>query len=161
MVSMVLLQPGEDLEERLRDRLRSLQAPRIKAIVLFGSGARGESRDRSDVDLLILHEGCGIEDPILRRRHLYKLIREVLGWEFEDITILDMELEDFLRPKEISSLLLNIYWDAVPVYDKTGMLQGFLKYVKERIAGSGLRRIRDGRAYRWVLPEPMKEVEIL
>ncbi len=145
----------------LSARLRHLQGSCVRAVLLFGSRARGEALERSDVDLFILHEGCDIEDPVLRRRHLYKLLREAIGSEFGGLTLIDMEIEDFLRPKEINALLLNLYWEAIPIYDVTGKLQGFLEHVKERIARSGLKRVWDGRTYRWVLPEPMKEVKIL
>lgn len=72
-----------------------------------------------------------------------------------------MELERFLKPIEINAPLLNIYWDGVVIYDEAGRLQGFLKRVKEKVARSGLRRVRDGKAYRWILPEPLKEAKIL
>ncbi|MBS7645651.1 MAG: hypothetical protein QW569_04200 [Candidatus Bathyarchaeia archaeon] len=88
-------------------------------------------------------------------------MREAVGKEFEDLTIMDMGLEGFLKPKEISALLLNIYWDAIIVYDEVEVLPGFLTCVRESIARSGWRRVKDGRAYRWILPEPMKEVRIL
>lgn len=147
--------------ELLRDRLPRVREPYVKAVLLFGSRARGESGERSDVDLLVLHEGCGIKDAVARRRHLYNLLREALGEEFEDITVVDMELDVFLKPMEISSLLLNVYWDAVVVYDETGAVESFLKRVREKIVKSGLRRVRDGKTYYWILPKPLKEVKIL
>jgi predicted nucleotidyltransferase len=145
----------------LKDRLSGLKEPYIKTVVMFGSRARGESRARSDVDLLVLHEGCKLEDPVIRRSHLYNVLRKAIGEEFEDLTVVDMELERFLKPKEITALLLNIYWEAVVVYDKTQVLEGFLEKVKDGIMKSGLKRVRDGRAYRWVLPKPLMEVRIL
>ncbi|MBS7649428.1 MAG: nucleotidyltransferase domain-containing protein [Candidatus Bathyarchaeia archaeon] len=48
--------------ESLRRLLSSISKPCIKAVLLFGSKARGESEDKSDADLLMLHDGCGIED---------------------------------------------------------------------------------------------------
>jgi predicted nucleotidyltransferase len=128
---------------------------------MFGSRARGESIEKSDLDLLVLYEGCEIQDPILRRRHLYKCLREAIEEDFEEITVIDMELEHFLKPMEITALLLNVYWDAIVVYDRTGILRDFLKRVREKIVESGLKRVRDGRAYYWVLPKPMEEVKIL
>ena len=154
------METGKDVE-LLRRRLRSLKESCIKAILLFGSKARGESRERSDVDLLVLHEGCEVEDAVLRRRRLYNLLREAIGEESEELTVVDMELKRFLKPREITSLLLNIYWDAVVVYDLTGSVEGFLKGVRDKILKSGLKRVRDGKAYYWVLPEPLKEVKIL
>jgi predicted nucleotidyltransferase len=147
--------------ELLKNQLENLNEPYVKAILLFGSRARGESNERSDIDLLVLHENCEIKDPVLRRRHLYNLIHKAIGKEFEGITIIDMEFENFIKPIEINALLLNIYWDSIIVYDKTNVLHSFLEYVKDKIEKSGLKRIKDGKAYRWVLPEPMKEVKIL
>ncbi|MFQ6085845.1 MAG: nucleotidyltransferase family protein [Candidatus Bathyarchaeia archaeon] len=64
--------PRVDKDIRLlMDKLYHIREPHIKAFLLFGSRARGEAQDRSDVDLLILHDGCGIDDPVARRRYLY------------------------------------------------------------------------------------------
>lgn len=147
--------------ELIRNRLRHLKEPYIKTVIMFGSRARGESKERSDVDLLVLHEGCEVEDPVARRRRIYYLLRKAIGEEFEDLTVVDMELEHFLKPKEITALLLNIYWDGLVVYDSTETVRGFLGEVREKIVKSDLERVRDGRAYYWVLPKPMKEVKIL
>jgi len=152
---------SEGLVRLLEERLRGLREECVRAVVLFGSLARGEARERSDVDLLVLHEGCGIEDPVKRRRYLYRVMAEALGREFEAITVIDMELAEFVRPKEVTPLLLNIYWDGMVVLDRTGVLREFLSRVRRRISSSGLRRVRDGKAYYWVLPRPLEEVRIL
>ena len=145
----------------LKERLSSIRDPSIKAILLFGSRARGESEDKSDVDLLVLHEGYDTKDPVLRRREIYNLIRDLIGEEFESLTVIDMEFKSFISPVEVSSLLLNIYWDAKVVYDLTGLLESFLNAVRDKISKSGLKRVKDGKAYYWILPKPMKEVKIL
>jgi len=147
--------------ELLRDQLSHLKKSYIKTVIMFGSRARGESTERSDVDLLVLHKGYKEEDPVRRRSHLYNLLREAIGKEFESLTIVDMKLEHFLKPRQISALLLNIYWDAIVVYDKTKIIPSFLERVREKIDKSGLKRVEDERAYRWVLPKPMMEVKIL
>jgi len=138
-----------------------IRDPSIKAILLFGSSARGEVKERSDTDLLILHDGCRIEDPVARRRHFYGVVRSMLEGSVKALTVIDMELRQFLQPERVTALLLNIYWDASVVMDRTGTLPVFLKTVRENIAKSRLQRVRDGRTYRWVLPEPMKEVKLL
>ena len=112
--------------ESLRLRFKGLRNPHVKAVLLFGSRARGEVHEKSDVDLLILHDGCVAEDPVERRRALYMETVDLVGDLFEAITVLDMKLDGFLNPKEVTPLLLNIYWDAVVVYDKTGLLEPFL-----------------------------------
>ncbi|MEM2437610.1 MAG: nucleotidyltransferase domain-containing protein [Thermoproteota archaeon] len=150
---------NKDLES-IMQMLNSITEPCVKAILLFGSRARGENEEKSDIDLLVLHEDCGIHDAVLRRRYLYGLIRRLVGGKFS-ITLVDMELNDFLRPKNIGSLLLNIYCDALVLYDSTGLMEKFLETVRNRISASGLKRVRSGKAYYWILPEPLKEVKIL
>lgn len=147
--------------ELLRDRLCKLKEECIKGIILFGSLARGEEREKSDVDLLVLHEGCSIRDPVERRRYLYEIVKMALRRDFESITIIDMELTNFIKPVEITPLLLNIYWDGIVLLDRTNSLKEFLGYVKKRIVLSGLKRVKNGKAYYWILPEPLKEVKIL
>ncbi len=130
------------------------------AVLLFGSVARCEADEHSDVDLLILHRG-GLShiDHVRRRRAIYLAISALL--RDYPLTVLDMDINDFLSPGLITPLLLNIYWDAVVLLDRTGKLSEFLDYVRRRIIESGLRRVRDGRAYYWVLPKPMERVRII
>jgi len=142
----------------LRERLSTLPYY-VKGVILFGSVARDEIAERSDVDLLVLHEGLDA-DVVERRRVIYKEVSEALQGIFP-ITVIDMELELFLNPKTITSLLLNIYYDGIVVLDRTGKLQEFMKFVKERIERSGLVRRKDGRSYYWILPKPMEKVKIL
>jgi len=142
----------------LRRRLSTLPHY-VKGVVLFGSVARDEATERSDVDLLVLHDGLDA-DIVERRRIVYEEVSKALQGIFP-VTVIDMELEHFLNPKTITSLLLNIYYDGVVVLDRTGGLQEFMESVRRRIEGSGLARRRDGRAYYWVLPKPMERVKIL
>ncbi len=149
-----------ELVRTLRSKLCDLPSY-IRAILLFGSSARGEAGERSDVDLLVLYEGLQIKDPILRRRYLYRLIMSRIGDLFDAVTLIDMELREFLKPKIITSLLLNIYWDSIIIIDRTGRIEIFLSYVHRKIREAGLMRFRDGRAYYWKLPKPFGRIKIL
>ena len=150
-----------DILIMLREKFKEVNFPCIKAILLFGSMARGEASKKSDIDLLVLHENYDVEDPVIRRRNLYMVVSDLLGEYPGGITIIDMEFKNFIKPKVITPLLLNIYWDAKVVYDATGKIEGFLRHVRNRIVKSGLKRVRDGKAYYWILPKPMEEVRIL
>ena len=155
---------GAELRElvvsELRRRLGDLPGY-VKAVLLFGSVARGEAGERSDVDLLVLHSGAPFSDPVERRRHLYNLVVERLEGVFESITLIDMELDRFLKPGTVTPFLLNVYADAVVVVDRVGGVEGFLQRVRKRIRELGLLRVKDGRAYYWVLPKPAEKVELL
>jgi len=144
----------------LRERLGDLPLY-VRSILLFGSTARGEATERSDIDLLVLHEGMPVTDLVERRRVLYRAVMERIGDVFEAVTLIDMEFRDFVNPRIVTPLLLNVYWDAVVALDRTGLVEGFLKHVRRRIEESGLRRVRDGRAYCWVLPKPMEKVKVI
>lgn len=133
----------------------------VKAVLLFGSLARGEAGERSDIDLLILHSNMPLSDPVERRRLLYKFVAECLEGVSESITLIDMDIELFLKPTTVTPLLLNIYADALVVVDRTGKIEEFLRHVRERIRELGFVRVKDGKAYYWVLPRPMEKVEIL
>ncbi|WP_054842646.1 nucleotidyltransferase domain-containing protein [Vulcanisaeta distributa] len=149
----------QDAINDLRTKLNKLVNNNFIAVLLFGSLARCEAGERSDVDLLVLHRGLGGIDPVRRRRAIYLAISALL--RDYPLTVLDMDINDFLNPGLITPLLLNIYWDAIVLLDKTGELSGFLEYVRRRIIESGFRRVKDGRAYYWVLPKPMERVRIL
>jgi predicted nucleotidyltransferase len=144
----------------LRRRLSDLPTY-IKAVLLFGSIARGEANEYSDVDLLILHSDLPIIDLVERRRYLYRLIIERLGDVFDSITLIDMSLNEFLKPDVVTPLLLNIYVDAVVILDRVGVIEGFLSNVRRKVVEVGLKKVKDGKAYYWILPKPLEKVRIV
>lgn len=152
----------EEVVRILRSKLNSASLPDfIKAVLLFGSIARDEAHEKSDIDLLVLHEDMDIKDPVYRRRYLYKLVMNVLDDVFDSVTLIDMEFKEFIKPNIIRPLLLNIYWDAIVIIDKKNTLIEFLKHIRKRIKEAGLVRVKDGRTYYWILPNPMQEVRLL
>jgi len=144
----------------LRRRLSDLPMY-VRAVLLFGSIARGEANEYSDVDLLILHSDLPIIDLVERRRYLYRLIIERLGDVFDSITLIDMSLDEFLKPDVVTPLLLNIYVDAVVILDRVGVIEGFLSNVRRKVVEVGLKKVKDGKAYYWILPKPLEKVRIV
>ncbi|MEM3904946.1 MAG: nucleotidyltransferase domain-containing protein [Sulfolobales archaeon] len=144
----------------LRRRLSDLPTY-IKAVLLFGSIARGEANEYSDVDLLILHSDLPIIDLVERRRYLYRLIIERLGDVFDSITLIDMSLNEFLKPDVVTPLLLNIYVDAVVILDRVGEIEEFLSNVRRKVVEVGLKKVKDEKAYYWILPKPLEKVRIV
>lgn len=57
--------------DEFRNRLRAVYGPRLRDLRLFGSKARGEWHEESDIDLLVLLDGCDFETrtAILRLAH--------------------------------------------------------------------------------------------
>lgn len=151
----------DDVVKILGLRLDSLPSF-VRAILLFGSYARDEADERSDIDLLVLYEGLDRDKPIERRRSLYKLVMNYIGDLFDNVTLIDMRLKDFLNPKNITPLLLNVYWDSIVVLDRTNSrVKKFLEHVRRRIIEVGLERVKNGEVYYWRLPKPMQRIRIL
>ena len=47
----------DELLQRIRDALRAVHGERLRGVVLYGSEARGEASETSDIDVLVLLDG--------------------------------------------------------------------------------------------------------
>jgi len=94
----------ERVVEILSSRLSDLPGF-VKAVVLFGSTARGEATETSDIDLLVLHEGLQGLSPVKRRRLLYTLVVERVGSVFEAVTVIDMDYSEFTKPEQVTPFI--------------------------------------------------------
>lgn len=91
----------KDLEEllgRLDRGLAGLYGDRYKGLVLFGSYARGEADEGSDVDLLLLLEG-----DVLSWREYLRI--EPLSWPLSlesghVLSIFPVNVEAYLKPRK-------------------------------------------------------------
>jgi len=144
--------PTSALWRLVVDKLRERFSEHLVAMALFGSAARGEATERSDLDFLVILRG--IPKSLERRREVYKPIRDAVAGQHnqvKDITVIDVD-EEFIKDEdaEITSLMLNIAADAVILYDPKGELATFLRSVHRLIEAAGLERYRtsDG-SYGW------------
>lgn len=82
----------------------------IATIILFGSVARGEAREESDIDLLIVT----FMDRFKLRRALSALVLDLLFETGEYLSIKTLSLEDFESLKQLkSSFLSNVMRDGI------------------------------------------------
>jgi predicted nucleotidyltransferase len=126
----------------------------IAGVVLFGSVARGEESERSDVDLLVLWEG-------LDKREALQVVYEAVSKKFPPgigLTVLEAEYWNFVNARKLTPLLVNIAYDGIVLYDKYGKLNEFLARVRRGIEEKGLARRKLGKSYYWVLPKPGSKV---
>ena len=102
-----------------------------------------------------------IRDRYRRTLVVYEALRPVLRAFKRDITVVDMELGDFLALRTIRPLMLDIIWDGILLLDRTGgLVADRLGRLKEGIRMSGLRRYRVGGCWAWRLPRPGEKVVI-
>lgn len=151
-----LLPPEPELTaliEAVLDALKAFSRENLVSAVLFGSVARGEAGELSDLDLLIVCEELpgsrwkrydafhqalaplkGMLDD-LARQHCYPEFRPILKTR---------------REAEVHTpLYLDMVEDARILYDRDGFFSGVLAGLKERLAELGARRVflEDGNWY--------------
>jgi len=151
----------ECLVEMLRKAsidLKRVFGDRFVGLMLFGSYARGEASEGSDVDVLVVLRGLR---GFRVRSEIYKVISEHVG---KPLTLIDLSLEELLRDDlEVTPLLLNALYDGIIIYDETGILEKLKGKVLELISKAQLVRYKtpDGK-YGWkrVDGKPLEVVEV-
>ena len=155
-----MLVPAASVVQRLQGKFND----HLVAVALFGSVARGESDPHSDLDFLVVLRD--IPKTLERRYEVYKPIYDAITSQYgqeKDLTVIDIA-EEYLedRDAEITSLMLNIIFDAVILYDPSGKLAAFIGRVGRLIEAAGLERYRtkDGK-YGWKSKTgPLRAVEV-
>lgn len=130
---------------RAVERLVRELGEKIVAVALFGSRARGEVSERSDYDFFVVTRN--LKGPG-RRFKIYHPLYEELR---RDVTVIDVEEGELFREDlSINSLLLNVAWDGVVLYDPTGKLSLLFERIRMAAKKAGLVRYRtkDGK-YGW------------
>jgi predicted nucleotidyltransferase len=143
-----VLQRGGEIVQRLREcavELEKTLGDEFLGLVLFGSWARGEAREDSDVDVLVVLKSLrGVE----ARAAVYRVVSRSVG---RAVTLVDARAGELFKEElELTPLLLNILVDGVVVYDRTGKLAELAAKARQLVEAEGLVRYRtpDGK-YGW------------
>lgn len=151
-----LARPYRVLIREFLGKLLEKHGKSLVSVALFGSVARGDYKETSDIDLLIIMKGVKRYSRLKRYYIILDAIEHV-----EDLraklaeegfltgispVILDYEEAKYFRP-----LYIELAHDAVILYDKEGflarLLKKFSKILKEEYGG---RRVPMGRRWYWV-----------
>jgi len=151
----------DELVERLRgasEDLKSEFGDAFAGLLFFGSHVRGEAREDSDVDVLVVLRGLrGMEI----RSKIYSVIADHVR---KPLTLIDVDMKD-IASKElmITPLLMNALYDGIIIYDEYKILAKLKSKVGELIRKAGLIRYRtpDGK-YGWKRRDgkPLEAVEV-
>lgn len=143
--SMVKL---EDITQRLEESARDLErllGEEFLGLMLFGSWARGEAREDSDVDVFVVLKSLrGVKS----RSAIYSVLSSRVG---RAVTLIDVRADELFREElELTPLLLNILVDGIVIHDKTGKLGELASKARQLVEDAGLVRYRtpDGK-YGW------------
>jgi len=127
-------------ENIIEDYLKRLQDHNVRSIILFGSVARGEAREDSDVDLLVIASGL----PDIKKRY-DDLLPARKPARIDDIWMTPEELEEMVDAKT------GFVMDALMVGEvllDDGTVEEAKKRLTESLKRLGARRLKHG----WFIP---------
>lgn len=145
--------------------LREALGDRLVSVVLYGSVARGEAREISDVDLLVIAEG--LPPSRFRRQDLLAAADERVDPALDALAAQDIHtavsviLKTPAEAERIVPLYLDMVEDAILLVDRGGFFAAVLGRLRESLARLGARRHKVGRFRYWDLKPDLKPGEIV
>lgn len=143
------------------DRWKLAFGDRLVSVVLFGSVARGEAREDSDIDALVVADGFAPRlserrRPLLAAWEQVRAERGLAGAEWNLVTRTPAEAAHH------SPLYLDIAEDGILLFDRDGFFHAILERMRARMHVLGSRRVRlpDGSHY-WDLKPDFQFGEIV
>lgn len=144
----VAVLPDRDVASESVAALRHTLGQRLTAVVLFGSRARGDAREDSDWDLLVIAEELP-ERVFERQKQLTLALPEMLRGTVTCLAKTPAEFEAALP-----SLYLDIALDGRILYDPQGYAAHKLETLQSLIHRKGLERKRTSAGDQWTWQTP-------
>lgn len=150
----------------ISDKLEEIFQDNLISVVLFGSAARGEAREGSDIDILIVAEKFGIEG----RFEVFNIIEKDLKASQEYMELKEKKLGTLispipLTPSEVEknpSILLDIVTDGIIFYDVDDFIENKMEHLRKKLKKIGSKKIfLDDTRYYWDLKPDYKLGEVV
>lgn len=155
METVELNEELHDLAQEYTAALVESLGSRLVSVALFGSVARGDAGDLSDIDLLIVAEDLP-ESRLARQEVLRGADARIEGrlWSLREQGIITDVWPVLKTPQEaqrVSPLYLDLVEDARILHDREGFFAGVLDRVRQSLETLGARRIRRDGYWYWDL----------
>ncbi|MCK4613344.1 MAG: nucleotidyltransferase domain-containing protein [Thermoplasmata archaeon] len=100
--------------ERFKER--ALKVEGVEKVILYGSAARGDFNEESDIDLLVLLKEAGIKERIKTTQELELIAFQILMDTGGYISLQTMTVQEFERLKtNKNSFLVNVLKEGVAI----------------------------------------------
>lgn len=100
---------------RLAEQLKGLYKDKLKAVILYGSVARGTDLEDSDVDILVLVDAT--QEELRKYSDALSDISTDFALEFFRVfSIIDVSFQEFSEWKDISPFYKNVAREGVLLY---------------------------------------------
>jgi predicted nucleotidyltransferase len=150
----------------IADKVEEILQDDLISVVLFGSAARGEAGEGSDIDILIVAEKFGkegrfevfneIENDLKASDEYRELKEKKLGTLISPVPLTPSEVE------KNPSILLDIVTDGIMLYDVDGFIVNKMKSMRKKLKKMGSKKIfLDDKRYYWDLKPDYKMGEVV
>jgi predicted nucleotidyltransferase len=136
--------------QRIVNTYRDYLGDALFSMVLFGSHARGEAKETSDYDLLIIAKGLPAK-PVKRRL----FIRAPLKGQFDERFSIVAKTPEEMRD-HFPSFFLDLGVDGIIVFDRGDFFKKLQVVIREIIKKAGLQRKRWNDEFYWEWQTPPK-----
>lgn len=100
---------------RLAEQLKCLYKDKLKAVILYGSVARGTDLEDSDVDILVLVDAT--QEELRKYSDALSDISTDFALEFFKVfSIIDVSFQEYSQWKDVSPFYKNVTRDGVTLY---------------------------------------------
>ena len=116
----------QEVKNEVRQAVLGMRKDEILAAGLFGSVARGDFDDKSDIDIFVI---TGKELSLRQQDELYYDLSEAVNKFGRDVTVLTYDLDGLKKVPTWQTL--NLLKDGCFVYDKAEIEKVFKKILEE------------------------------
>ena len=99
----------------LADMLQEVYRDKLKAVILYGSAARGTATNESDIDIMILVDGTDQELKCFEDK-LNNVSTNISLKYFKVFSIIDVSYQEFMLWMEISPFYRNVSEEGLVLY---------------------------------------------
>jgi predicted nucleotidyltransferase len=149
----VIKEPYSTLIEKLLKLLKERFGDDLISIAIYGSIARGDNRNDSDIDLLIIAKN--LPSSITERIKIFDSIENLLEEDINELyskgyyVFFSPIMKTPEEAKRFSPIYMDMTEDAIIIYDKDNFFSNILDRVKSKLKELGFERVWLGKKWYW------------